>query len=549
MMIDTVELENFRAFGRKTTIPLAPITLLFGQNSAGKSSVLHALNLLKQTQESRQPGIALLPRAEEAICDLGSFRELVFDHDPKRAVTIGIGQSGTRVPRRWLREFGADRTDWFGLSYTFEQPADSAETTLAGLKLYRDNFDNELAAFQTRTATKHETVNILRRFFFMAGRTRPDHGARARLRVADCTSVSNAADLWEPLYAAWKSSSVAVVQELKEAATRLDEGRQRRLEFEEADEPAPSDLAGAYERAIAFYSSDFSCEQYVARMVEGLKGTTIAASGQHLFASRFMENGLPEFDAVDDRPGRRRTGPLHLPLPNLGMALMDVSSEVSRNLAALFPMGPFRRPPERWYIFTGTSPEDVGYKGQQLPDFLFRQPELVDRANEWLERLEVGYRLKVQSVGQSSSDLFELRLRDTRRGGEVDVALSDVGFGISQLLPFLVQSLAANEQIISIEQPEVHIHPRLQADLGDLIAETIRDPYNHQFIIETHSEHLMLRLQRLVRDGRIRCDDVSVVYVSRGETGSEAQRLRLDEEGDFIDEWPGGFFPERQREL
>jgi predicted ATPase len=212
-------------------------------------------------------------------------------------------------------------------------------------------------------------------------------------------------------------------------------------------------------------------------------------------------------------------------------------------------MGPSRRPPERWYIFTGTSPQDVGYRGDLLPDLLFRRPEIIDEANEWLGRLEIGYKIKVQSVGERSRDLFEVRLIDQRRGREVDVALSDVGFGISQILPFIVQSLAGERQIITIEQPEVHIHPRLQADLGDLLAATVREPRNHRFVIETHSEHLVLRMQRLIRDEQLTPNDVSIIYVSRGVNGSRAERLRLDENGDFIDDWPGGFFPERLREL
>ena len=148
-----------------------------------------------------------------------------------------------------------------------------------------------------------------------------------------------------------------------------------------------------------------------------------------------------------------------------------------------------------------------------------------------------------------SGDLFEVRLIDTRRKEPVNVALPDVGFGISQLLPFVVQSLVSEKRIISIEQPEVHVHPKLQADLGDLLAEAIKKPRQNQFIVETHSEHLILRLQRLVREKKIKPDDVSVIYVSRGPEGAKSQRLRLDEEGDFIDEWPDGFFPERLREL
>ena len=174
---------------------------------------------------------------------------------------------------------------------------------------------------------------------------------------------------------------------------------------------------------------------------------------------------------------------------------------------------------------------------------------MVEDTNEWLKRLKIGYELDVKSVGANLRDLFEVRLIDKRPEGkqDIDVALPDVGFGISQLLPFVVQSLVSEGQIISIEQPEVHVHPRLQADLGDLLAEAIKR--NNQFIIETHSEHLILRLQSLVYRGEIKPEDVSVIYVSRGHEGAKAERLRLDEEGDFIDEWPKGFFLERLNEL
>jgi len=94
-----------------------------------------------------------------------------------------------------------------------------------------------------------------------------------------------------------------------------------------------------------------------------------------------------------------------------------------------------------------------------LPDLLFRRPELVDEANGWLERLEIGHRLTLRSVGSDTSDLFEVRLVDALRSAELDVALPDVGFGVSQVLPFVVQCLATSGRLISIEQPEVHIHP------------------------------------------------------------------------------------------
>jgi predicted ATPase len=152
-------------------------------------------------------------------------------------------------------------------------------------------------------------------------------------------------------------------------------------------------------------------------------------------------------------------------------------------------------------------------------------------------------------LGKKDGDLFEVRLIDTRRNHKVEVCLSDVGFGVSQILPLIVQSLSSTNRTITIEQPEVHIHPGLQADLGNLLAEAIKEPRKNQFIIETHSEHLILRLQRLVRVGRLNPNDISVIYARRGSEGSIIDHLMLDEDGNFIDDWPEGFFPERLNEL
>lgn len=549
-MIDTLYLENFKAFGSPTRIGLAPITLFFGQNSAGKSSILQSLNLLKQTQRATESGIALLPRAEEAISDLGSFRELVFDHQCQRSVTIGVGHCRTRGNRRGLGGFMLNN-DLVGIHLTFSQPKASVDVRLSEMRLTRGDSREPLAIFEMRQADKNAYREFLQRPYFLMGRPRRNGGAHSTLQVAQCTSASESPAVWGPIYQEWVKRRADVARMLRRAEREGSEERAQQaslFEDEEVVDLPSNDESPA--RAIEFYESEFSLEQFTRRMTASMRRSTMLVSGQTIFSGRSSwRDILPEFRVLG--PAFREKGPdtLRLPCPILPMAVMDVASELERSLISLFPMGPFRRPPERWYIFTGTSPTDVGHKGQLLPDLLFRRPELVARANEWLERLKVGYQLKISSVGGSVSDLFEVRLIDTRRKDRVEVALSDVGFGVSQILPFLVQSLTADRQIISIEQPEVHIHPRLQADLGDLLAATIGDPYRHQFLIETHSEHLMLRIQRLIREHKLKHDDVAVIYVSAGPDGSTATRLHLDEEGDFVDEWPGGFFPERRREF
>lgn len=145
-------------------------------------------------------------------------------------------------------------------------------------------------------------------------------------------------------------------------------------------------------------------------------------------------------------------------------------------------------------------------------------------------------------------DAYALQLTDHRRQSPVDVSAVDVGYGIGQILPLIVESVGARNASITVEQPELHIHPRLQAELGDLLAESVLQR-GSQYIIETHSEHLMLRLQKLVRNGTLKPNDLSVLYVNRGDDGSTVQQIRLDDAGDFLDPWPDGFFPERLSEI
>jgi len=127
--------------------------------------------------------------------------------------------------------------------------------------------------------------------------------------------------------------------------------------------------------------------------------------------------------------------------------------------------------------------------------------------------------------------------------------LSDVGFGVSQILPIVVNLLMTEQRLVTIEQPEVHVHPALQAELGDCLAEAVVKQ-GHQVICETHSEHLVLRLQKLVRTGKLDPSLVTICCVSKGANGAAGvSEVRLDADGGMMGTWPGGFFAERLNEL
>ena len=539
-MLHALELENFKAFGKRARIPFAPITLIFGENSAGKSTILQALYLLKQTLESRDTGALLLPRTENGIVDLGSFQEMLFDHDLEQMLSIRVE---------------ATVDDTFQLPYEggkiaieprFKRTFHDEEVILDQVSIYDGKSPKCLVKFRPVDIT--EAPEEFGRGMDMH---QTQFGLRpSQLTTIKCVGLTEEADYWKPEFEWCKKNKKKILRELKESELGLEGFLKHQTDAEDNNKQRHSDgeLRETNKRVriyidflrndLEFFSSDFDLKTYILKRRKEEMETFLGIQVFHqvVISAQVPNHGKREFPLFDKTF-------------DVAQLARTAGGVLEQTLGALFPISPFRIPPERFYTFRGTTPQNVGYRGDLLSDLLFRRSELVEEANEWLKRLEIDYELEVKPVGTASGDLFQVRLIDIRRKERVSVALPDVGFGVSQLLPFIVQSLVSEERIISIEQPEVHVHPKLQADLGDLLAEAIKEPRRNQFIVETHSEHLILRLQRLVRKREIKPEDVSVIYVSRRPEGAKAERLHLDEDGDFIDEWPNGFFLERLREL
>jgi predicted ATPase len=228
-------------------------------------------------------------------------------------------------------------------------------------------------------------------------------------------------------------------------------------------------------------------------------------------------------------------------------------------------LGPLRGVPERRYGWSGESPVDVGRSGElAIPALLAARKRklklslgkgrnrgqrlIEERIAEWLREMGLIESFSLQPIGENRKD-YELKVRKTANGPEVFI--TDVGFGVSQILPVLVLCYYVPEgSIVLLEQPEIHLHPAVQSVLADVLIEVVTKR-KIQIIFESHSEHLLHRLQRRVAEGAIRNQDLALYFCqldTKHTAASEIEELEVDEFGN-ITNWPPQFFGDEMADL
>jgi AAA domain, putative AbiEii toxin, Type IV TA system len=213
-------------------------------------------------------------------------------------------------------------------------------------------------------------------------------------------------------------------------------------------------------------------------------------------------------------------------------------------------LGPLRQEPKRLERYTPTSDRNVGSSGEDMLSLMYDKPFLVTEVNNYLGLMNLPYRLRVVSLAEANPVGSFIYLGLTNRSTDLELSPSDVGVGYSQVLPLIAQSVLSRDSLVCVEQPELHLHPAMQAELGDMFIGQALSGNRVQFLIETHSESLMLRLLRRVREGRIDASRIQVLYVDQLPAGnSEIVELPILPSGEFARPWPHGFFDERLQEF
>lgn len=236
---------------------------------------------------------------------------------------------------------------------------------------------------------------------------------------------------------------------------------------------------------------------------------------------------------------------------NRGKEIDVFSAYFNRYFQELEYIGPFRESPKRTYLFSGESPNSIGKRGEKAIDIIAsdymrrgkKKKGILKNVSKWLKECEIADELNLKILTDRH---FEIRLANLK-SSEIE-NLADVGYGCSQILPiFISGSTLPDDSALLIQQPEIHLHPRAQAGLGSFFKDLSKK--KTQIFIETHSEHLLLRLQSHIASGDLKANDVSIFYVYTNDKGKkDAVKLPLNDKGLFTEKWPEGFFPERLNE-
>ena len=203
---------------------------------------------------------------------------------------------------------------------------------------------------------------------------------------------------------------------------------------------------------------------------------------------------------------------------------------------------PLRSRPERHYIWRGTKPDVIKPDGANAVQALIasdrEKSNLFSYVARILQEMDLVDALSIRSIDQNS-----LLYESTATIGGVESSLADVGFGVSQVLPVITMLLSAPEgSIILLEQPELHLHPNAQAALADLLLE-VAEKRNLQLIVESHSEHIVRRLQRRIAEASpafATPENIKMYYCQPGASGATIDEVDLDRFGQ-ISNWPEKF--------
>lgn len=446
-MLTHLHIHNFKAWRDTQAIRLAPLTVFFGSNSSGKSSINQLLLMLKQTVQSPDRKMALHLGNKNTVVELGSFWDIVHIHNHREKIV-------------------------------FEFEWDLLQKTEIKDRLSNQSFHGNSIKFTTEIG--------------LPGGNRQDMV------------------VYHMSYQMGVPSQTGLKVEMKREGNDLKKDR---------------------------YSLKAFPYKLISKQSERLPHPI------HFYG--FPSEVSTQYENAD--------------------FVYDLTLALEKRLQDIYYLGALRESPQRYYRWAGEIPESVGWRGEKTIDAILAASEkLISLPStnkmlsfeiivfQWLKEMGLIESFEVKPVAPHRHD-YEVLVKTL--GITDQVNLTDVGFGVSQVLPVLVQCFYAPQGSTTIiEQPEVHLHPSAQAVLADVFIDAIQaqdqtgKSHNIQLLIESHSEHFLRRLQRRIAEQKIRALDTAIYFCEMTSSGSILKSLDIDDYGN-IKNWPAKFFGDEVGDL
>lgn len=647
-MIREFTLTNFKAFAAEQRIPLRPITLVFGANSSGKSSVLHSLLLARHAHDTSQWDAKRTSIGGDSV-DLGGFAQYVHRRQSQNLVSLAFNLAlnpSAKLRSECLRGSTAlrvildigPRPSRRGQRLDFAAPAlRNLTLEVDGLQLFRivraESGELRLSTWETDHPASRPLFegvmlqtprqkplpedhamfvealgSVMEGLTIKDGKLLPteveepvssDPVGESRMKAAISGDVKELIPMGVRLYfpgilrnlLADVNTQFATHLERLEYLGPLRSYPSRFLSEDESNDPNwhagggfawqvvqendevrakvnawledPRYMKTPYSLAVDRLIHESTAEQAMPDLLRGRLLQLLQAlaerereKGDSLFGEVELNDLLSDHDAV---------------AAFLEQQAPDLLDEMAKAEHDMVHSDGVLKKQEPDYVASYTLEKARARVLQSCRDgllpeweyeevikaFIRHDDTLQATLNEMMDIEHSARRFVSELAKADPSPRSELRLIDQRT--KTAVTHRDVGIGISQVLPVLVHAYASKNKLIAIEQPEIHLHPALQAELGDLFIESALGENGNQFILETHSEHLILRLLRRIRETKrnklpegkraLRVEDISILYVAPEEQGSRVLVMNVNEHGKLTNNWPEGFFEERLAEL
>ncbi|WP_029406969.1 DUF3696 domain-containing protein [Thiomicrorhabdus sp. Milos-T2] len=588
MRITQLRLENFKSFKKPTTIDFAPVTLLFGPNSAGKSSIIQAIDLMRalyplnnhefsdffhNNSETMTVGLTIDIEDEGDLLESESAQQLAQYQELLELGNIDVTSIDFGYVTSLVETVGVDVT-WKNSSNGFDIDESNFTILINGQNLLSFQSSNILVENAIEKSLFSDSqkpldaennykvdVNELKRLCKLNGWILTDFNSNHSI-----FEDKDAKEVLEQLLGSFDS----------ETNQNLDSGE---LVFAFSGRTPSKDMSLQFSETCWSEEVKYSFEKklmtaflqlLVTAPFEYIEKATSAA--KHLGPLRVV----PNFQAINQTfkiydgsqawsfLGQEYMNTHYQSLVNEWLSEENRLNSGYRIIVSEQFLTLKEASPSITYAPDGSEidlsefhknngidsiPRDVlhemGYRTEASKDKFVRK---IKHEQQWSNIEKKMEETKVFRNSSMFSGLRPISFININNNHVTDAG--SIGVGISQVLPVVVYACDKKTSFFAVEQPELHLHPRAQSPLGDLFIENSLDEQSKKtFVIETHSEHIVLRLLRRIREHVITPNHVSVLYVQNINGCSEVKELRIDDEGDFIDEWPNGFFDERDEEL